>query len=506
MRTVLFLAAVLFMAPIRSGVAQQPAVTASTQTASGLHAVTFHLPQGTIRANFPDDLAAGDTISGTVNAEPSGATPAQRESNSGELTGYVIDVDQQKTPVKDKALRWSVPPATAGGMALVILRTPSGDPVAQSPIPVGVPSPSPRATDFDLPTTSGSGVATARGPFDGDFRTTSVRVGSENANLLAESPRKVVFEPPPGQFGPSTLEVRTGDRMASTPFRTIGVLPTITNSVLKTGQTAVATITVKGLQELSEPADLLLFNRSPGVVNLQGGVEQRLTIQPRQVRPDGTFVLTRTVTGVMVGAMDILVVANRRPTLQFDLPKAVDHSLADWQKTTGVAIAPDAQQAIGKSVADARGALDDFLRVQESYRGDPGAITDAIVRSYCFELRDTKPRQLARPLTVKFLAQQRGSASATTITGDDVNRNRFGQFFSKLLSRLSPNQPVAYLLVSSTPEQAPISIDNQPGPNWTNRKFMVSVGTHLVVVTMPSKMCRNSVEVQPFQTGNVTCQ
>src|SRR5579863_342510 len=310
MRTVVFLAALLSMLLMRSGVAQQPAVTASTQTASGLHAVTFHLPQGTIRANFPDDLAAGDTISGTVSAEPSGTTPAQRESNSGELTGYVIDVGQQKAPVKDKALRWSVPPATAGGMVLVILRAPSGVPVAQSPIPVGVPSPAPGPTDFDLPTTSGSGIATARGPFDGDFRTTSVRVGSENSTLLAESPRKVVFEPPPGQFGPSTLEVRTGDRMASTPFRTIGVLPTITNSVLKTGQTAVATITVKGLQELSEPADLLLFNRSPGVVNLQGGVEQRLTIQPRQVRPDGTFVLTRTVTGVMVGAIDILVVAN----------------------------------------------------------------------------------------------------------------------------------------------------------------------------------------------------
>src|SRR5262249_34435517 len=45
---------------------------ATTETGFGLSTATFDTLQGTVTANLPDDLMAGDTISGTVVAEPKG--------------------------------------------------------------------------------------------------------------------------------------------------------------------------------------------------------------------------------------------------------------------------------------------------------------------------------------------------------------------------------------------------------------------------------------------------
>jgi hypothetical protein len=46
-----------------------------TESASGLQSTTFDTLVGTVTVNLPDDLAAGDTISGTVIAEAKNKPP-----------------------------------------------------------------------------------------------------------------------------------------------------------------------------------------------------------------------------------------------------------------------------------------------------------------------------------------------------------------------------------------------------------------------------------------------
>ena len=512
MRTVSWLAALVWVLAAPGGYAQRtpPGVAAETQTFSGLHTVIFRLPEGAIRAVFPDDLAAGDIVSGTILPSPTGTTPASKQTNAGELNGYVLDFEGQKTPVPDKIFRWKVPPTLGGGTAQMVLRNAKGDPVAQSSIPVGVRVRAGGRPDFDLPTTgTADGVASARGPFDGDFRSTAVSVGGARAALLAESPRKIVFQPPAGRPGVSTLEIKKGSLTASAPFRTIAVLLSATRTNLAKGQTATLTVTVQGLQGLTEPADLILLNRSPKAVSVQGGAEQRLAIDPKQVRPGGTYVLTRTVTGILASGFDITVIAARPPTLQFDLGRAVDRAVVDWQESTGVPITDDARHLIATSVINGRKPLDDFLRMQEAYRGDPVSITDMLVRNYCFDLRDHRQPGAAglgggRGDAMAFLPQA-AAIPKVAIDAQDVNGFGFTRFLSQLLGRLSTNQPVGYLTVVSRPDQAPISVDGRQGPDRTNRKFLVSAGTHSVVVTLQSGACQKSIEVQPFQTGTVAC-
>ena len=73
--------------------------TVNVEVANGLRVVTFASDPGTIRVNLPNDIAAGDTISGTVVAEPKGNSNEERAKNSDTLEGLVVVVGNQKVPV-----------------------------------------------------------------------------------------------------------------------------------------------------------------------------------------------------------------------------------------------------------------------------------------------------------------------------------------------------------------------------------------------------------------------
>src|SRR5258705_13296244 len=61
-----------------------------SRSADGLYITTFTTPQGVITVNLPDDMAAGDTISGTVTAEATGQNDAERAQNLAELKRHVL--------------------------------------------------------------------------------------------------------------------------------------------------------------------------------------------------------------------------------------------------------------------------------------------------------------------------------------------------------------------------------------------------------------------------------
>jgi surface antigen len=65
---------------------------AQTKSYGGVSLASFGTAYGTVKVTLPDDIAPGDTISGTVIAEPSGKTDAERRSNAGELSGYVVEI------------------------------------------------------------------------------------------------------------------------------------------------------------------------------------------------------------------------------------------------------------------------------------------------------------------------------------------------------------------------------------------------------------------------------
>jgi hypothetical protein len=514
--------------------------TGDTRTANGLHVATFRLPQGSVTVNVPADAAAGDTIAGTVVAAPAGDTPQQRDSNLGELNGFVVDWQGEPASVPDGRYRWTIPTAARSGAVALVLRDRGGRSISQAAVPV---SPFPVAPDarssapFELPVDGQAGQpAIVRGATDGTLQSVQITVGEHRADVIAVSPRQVVFRVPDAGAGVRPLRVTREGRTQDGQLRVLRVRLTATGTplqLMKPGQKATVTITADGLQGIAQPATLTLVNTAPDVVQLQNGPTQIVEIEPNAVRRDGTFVLTRGLTGIRVGGFNINARLALSPLSRFDVTRTVDRALASWTVNTGIQITPDARALIARSVADARRPLDEFLRRQQLYQNDVVSVLDRLLSHYCFDLRDEnltgrgggralrlpggrspRDRLGVTPSRVEgsgqamagtrlVLASLRQPAAAQ-ITTENVRRLSFSQFLSQLIARFSTSE-VGYLLIRSTPAQAAITIDGQRKTEVTNRTFVTSVGDHGVVVVGGPNMCRQMVTVAPYQTRVIDC-
>ncbi len=194
--------------------------SAKTETAWGLNTTTFETPYGRVKVNLTDDMAAGDTFSGTVIAEPSGNTIEERNNNSDELKGYVVELKaEEKQLIETKVITgklqgvW-IHKALAGWIAKMILTNSKGEKVGITDIPVQDSPPAieystpPMSQDFRLPNIGQPGKPVEiNGPFDGNFDTTVVKIGGKGSEVLAESPRKVVALSPKDIMGSTKIEV-----------------------------------------------------------------------------------------------------------------------------------------------------------------------------------------------------------------------------------------------------------------------------------------------------------
>src|SRR5579864_257339 len=79
--------------------------------AGGLEKIQFELPAGQVTVNLPDDLAAGDTITGSVVTSPAGTSDDERQQNAAQLQGLQIEVAGATAPASD-VTHWTIPTDT----------------------------------------------------------------------------------------------------------------------------------------------------------------------------------------------------------------------------------------------------------------------------------------------------------------------------------------------------------------------------------------------------------
>ena len=177
----------------------------------GLYITTFTTPQGVITVNLPDDMAAGDTISGTVTAEATGKNDAERAQNLAELKRHVLVVEGQQTLVGAETFSWSIPrPLNPNSRNISLLRR--GQTAATTTIPISA-TPPPRPSQFTLPTGGQQGrLIQIKGPGNGIFSPQDyVKVGGTMLPPLAESPRSLILRNASDSPGPTNIEV-SGER------------------------------------------------------------------------------------------------------------------------------------------------------------------------------------------------------------------------------------------------------------------------------------------------------
>lgn len=310
-----------------------------TEMASGLTTTTFDTLVGTVTVNMPDDIAAGDTISGTVVSEAKGKTVDDQAKNQDELNGFVVEVAKQSPPapkeggnlidfckdpakaetthLKEVCNKWSIPDGIT--KVPVVLKNKDGKTVGKSELPVapkGKPGDAP--VDVFTPAVGQAGKPmSVKGPFDGDFANTVVKVGNFGTKFLASSPRKVVVESPRDLKGPAEITVdHKGKTVARCSYRNISVKLAADKLNLIKGEHTSLTVTLAGLIGLLSPVSVQLSNKSPGTVTMSGGEMQTIIVDPKEVNGD-IFTAKRTLTGVQAGGFAITAVVDPQ-SLQSD--------------------------------------------------------------------------------------------------------------------------------------------------------------------------------------------
>ena len=190
-------------------------------------------------------------------------------------------------------------------------------------------TPDPKMTPaFNIPPLGQTGrPIVITGPFDGNSSNTVLNgtalrstvqdfeKNTENVSggfgLLAESPRKAVFQSPANVTGPIQITLREGNTQATGNYRNVGVDLTAPKTSLLKGESTTLRVEVSGLEGIKQPVPLTIESR--GVITMAGGTYQPLVIQPSQVSADGRYSTTREITGVQPGGWGATATVETHP-------------------------------------------------------------------------------------------------------------------------------------------------------------------------------------------------
>lgn len=269
----------------------------------GIQQHRFVTKAGMVSVVLPDDIRAGDTVSGTVSVEPAGKTERERARNGDTLAGYVFDVGGTRQAASDKRLRFVAPAAGGAALAAALLLDEGGKPVGRSAIQIGS---APLSPQRPLPNFAQAGrPMTVPGTYDGDARNTNVNVNGRPVEVIAKSPRNAVFVAPDDP-GPAKVAVREEGRPAidfTTNVARVSLSAAKTN--LMRGEKTTLGVQVSGLSGMrgaGAPQPRLVIEASPSV-QLEGGNLQDMPVVADQA---GTMAFNRQIVAVAPGGFQVM--------------------------------------------------------------------------------------------------------------------------------------------------------------------------------------------------------
>jgi len=278
-------------------------VSGSLETAGAIQFATFSLEAGAIYVNLPGDLAPGDRVSAVVNPIPAGAGGKDEKKHREELARYEVVLGETRAPASTRVRTFTVP--TDATTLPIVLLDRRGERVAEAKANVGPAMAIPAG--YAVPEVAqGGGALRVSGPFDGDLSNSEARIGGQDADPMAESPRELLLRAPQEGSAGTPVEVRERGAVVTTgTYRNVGVRLAAGATNLHSGQRTTLTVTVSGVEGLRETLPVHVTNRSPSVVKMEGGDEQTLCVRPDEVGATGTWTAKRGLTGIRLGGFSI---------------------------------------------------------------------------------------------------------------------------------------------------------------------------------------------------------
>lgn len=281
-------------------------VQATAENSPGLRETKFSTPAGTVTVYLSDEVAPGDSLTGTVVAVPSGKNDAEREKNRAAFANFAVNVGGNLISAAQGRFQLQIPTHGAKKALEVSLRDNKGRELSRLDAPVLEEAPRNAPTDFQLPSLVQQGrPGLVRGPFDGDISDTDrVTLAGQQMNQLVQTQRSMVFTNTSRAVGAAPLEINEQGHVMTAEVQSVAVTLSATQLNLQNGQTTPVTVQVTGLRP-SQEVSLSLKNLSPDVITLAGGNSQTIPIRPQDVQPGGSFKTERLATAVKTGSFSI---------------------------------------------------------------------------------------------------------------------------------------------------------------------------------------------------------
>jgi hypothetical protein len=312
--TALFVSIILLLTPTAGRVGNTASqsdtlsgtVQATAENSPGLRETKFSTPAGTLTLYLSDEMAPGDSLTGTVVAQPSGKNDTEREKNRSALENFAVNVGGNLISAAQKKFQLQIPADGTKKALEVALRDNKGRELSRLDAPILEEAPRNAPAEFELPSLVQQGrPGLIRGPFDGDISDTDrVTLAGQPMNQLVQTQRSAVFSNTSGAVGAAPLEINEQRRVVTGEVQSVAVSLSATTLTLQNGQTTPISVQVTGLRP-GQAVSLSLKNLSPDVITLAGGNSQTINIAPPDVQPGGTFKTERLATGVKPGGFSI---------------------------------------------------------------------------------------------------------------------------------------------------------------------------------------------------------
>jgi len=303
---------------VRSGIGSTGMGSTDSATLTGTVTLEMKTDKGSVRVILPDDIRAGDTITGTVSMSAPGNIVEGEVVQIKTVEGEVV-ATKKIDPSGNTPLTFSVPPGASSlvlsctgkhikDAIITVKSSPSTGTVPTQPGSFTPPRLGQTGRDISIP-----------GNFDGNAANTSVNVGGKQLPVIAESPRKAVVQiPADTPTGPGNITIKEngpGNNSQTAPFNVVSLQMNADKLNLMKGEKTNLHVSVTGLEGLKDNSGnikLRVENVSPQTVSLTFSPAFQQTgnagtLLTRAVDLDGgnTVTFTEQVTGVSPGAFTI---------------------------------------------------------------------------------------------------------------------------------------------------------------------------------------------------------
>jgi hypothetical protein len=302
MKNLIFMAMFLAIPVLVSGQAEDnPARQPGLQV---YRAKTVH---GTVVVNLPDKMYPGETISGSVIAEPLAANnPKKDKQNLDALIKSQVVLFGMKYLVGDQLFQFKVPMTMDPAGTVLQVETAKGVEdsfhleILEGTRPdIGVKSPA-----FPGYLRSGEFQAIA-GPFDGQRSNSAIMLNDLELPVVAESPGNIVTMLPENLAGRQILTIREGGEKFEREVNVLNLELLADAVTLRRGESASLHVNVTGLEGINQPVTVQIENLTPMNISMSGGNRQEWVIQPSEVEAGGVFHNDLQITALTSGGFTV---------------------------------------------------------------------------------------------------------------------------------------------------------------------------------------------------------